>query len=207
MEEDMRSGFCVHCGSKIINEPKITGKVTIDKTDDIRNHLKMAKNALKDKDWETASKLVDSVLLMDSDCLDAWCMKALLSFRDKKQYDAYAAKIENEELNSYGIFSKDDIKGYWGEYTITVSVKNSRFKVPLENIEITLDDKDTINIGNGAGIFGTDPGEHTFKMIEKGKFSSNTFVGEYKFTAKGNDHFAISLKSGSPPTLKIESSK
>ena len=154
----------MYCGTKIINDRYVSGSVSIDKSVDLNNYLSLAKDSLQMHDWSTAGRFVENALLINSKCKDAWYMKALLSFRNENEYQQYLKKAESPEYKEYGIFCKDDIAKCWGEFTITVSVRNLMGRVKLGSVEVTLDGKDTISIGNGSGIFGVSAGSHTFTI-------------------------------------------
>jgi hypothetical protein len=164
-EEDMKSGFCIHCGSKIINQRALNGSISIDRSSDIINHLKIAKEASRVHDWENLAKLIDSILLMDADCHDAWCMKALLCYRNETMFEDIMLEIGRKGTESYGIFSREDIKKCWGEYEL-------RFKwVPGPNIYphvkafVTVDGKESFSVGKDAeGICGVNAGEHNISV-------------------------------------------
>jgi len=160
MEENMKSGFCVHCGSKILNEQSMSGTVSIDKSTDIINNLKFAKESLKMHEWETANRLVESVLTLDADCRDAWYMKALINYRDAT-HKSLIDKAEGKGMKNYEIFSKADIRKCWGEYDIRVIHEVTRKTRPGVKAQVKIDGKDPLLIEKGeTKLFGVNSGKH-----------------------------------------------
>jgi DNA-directed RNA polymerase subunit RPC12/RpoP len=206
MEENMKDGFCVHCGTKIINEQNISGQVSIDKKSDIVNHLKVAKEALTEQNLETATKLIENILLMDYDCLDAWYMKALLSFKDKRAYDDLLIKTESKELNNYGIFSKEDIRNCWEEHTISFKIKKD---ISLRRMEVGIR-VDNMESQSGTHkdivVFGVKSGKHivnvqmTGRSIEGIKVSA---VDQISFVSTKDHEFIIKSGGIFAPKIKI----
>jgi DNA-directed RNA polymerase subunit RPC12/RpoP len=182
MEENMKSGFCVHCGSKIVNEPNIGSSVSIDKSLDIVNHLKVAKETLIEQNWETATRLVENILLMDPDCKDAWHMKALLCYRDKAQYENTLTRMKDKELKDYNIFLEGDIKKTWGEYDLWVSYTDTfpcKARTSIDGRGVFLIDK------NGSTVFGVNPGRHEFLTQMCGQADGPVF--KLPFIAESNN--------------------
>ena len=197
MEEDLKQGFCVHCGSKILNERPSAGSVTVDRTPDIVNHLKVAKNALMEHDWEAAARVVENIFLMDTDCLDAWYMKALLSFRDKPAYDGIMARTGSEKLNSYDLFSKEDIKKCWGEHTISFRLKKGLL-VSMMDAKITIDGKESCftKLNGNDAIIGVSPGKHDISvsvdLVHSGGEKSYS-TGNASFVSEKDHEFILKV--------------
>jgi DNA-directed RNA polymerase subunit RPC12/RpoP len=189
MEENMKSGFCAHCGSKIVNEPNVGGSVSIDKSLDIVNHLKVAKETLIEQNWEAATRLVENILLMDPDCKDAWYMKVLLCYRNRAQYESTLARMNDKELKDYNIFSEEDIKKCWGKYNLYVSYTNP---MPFK-ARTAIDGNGTFLIdNNGSTIFGINPGQHEISTqlcgVTEGPVFKSSFIVD-------NNNYKIEIKS------------
>ena len=163
LEENMKQGFCMYCGTKVVNDRFISGEVSIDKSADIINHIKLTKDALIAHDWDASTRFVEKILLMDPECSDAWYMKALISKRQAsaEAVSSFISKGEGAK-NKFDLFSKEDITAFWGKYTIKVIAKEGAMKVP-RTIIVTLDDgKESIKINIGQEInFGVDGGSHS----------------------------------------------
>ena len=119
MDEEMKFGFCLHCGTKIMNDKHVSGSVSIDKNPEIINHLKMAREHASNHDWEALTKLVEKILLMDAECSDAWYMSVLLSMPQADDGTLDSLMSKGDKGKKYEIFFKDDIAIFWGEHTIT----------------------------------------------------------------------------------------
>lgn len=107
MDEDMESGFCIHCGNKVINESVSKVKVSVDRSSEVYNTLSLAKSYLYDKDIITAQNLLNKVMLIDSTNSDVWYMDAVLDSKNRKK-DLVRAK----EYESLGIFTFKDYQEY-----------------------------------------------------------------------------------------------
>jgi DNA-directed RNA polymerase subunit RPC12/RpoP len=165
IEKEMTSGFCVHCGGRIVNEQKTGSKDPVKKDSELVSHLKMAKETLGTHDWQAASGLVDSILLIDADCQDAWYMKALLRYRSGTS-EEMIEKAESGGMNSYGIFSKEDISEIWGELSLKVVFEFSKRTSVNMKARVTLDDKESVILEKGEStFFGTDPGKHEISVV------------------------------------------
>ena len=185
-EEGMESGFCIHCGSKIVNMKSVSGSISIDRSSDIVNHLKFAKETLMMHEWESATKLIENIILMDADCLDAWYMKSLLHYGNKSEYEGILARIGNKNLESYGIFSKDDIRKCWGKYTLTFVRKQAPKSRTDSKTVITLNDKESGSTDKDNIVrFGVNPGKY--------KVSADIIVPYEDRWVKADDIFASSL--------------
>jgi len=161
IEEKMTSGFCVHCGSKILNERETAGS---EKGTDITFYLKKAKESLIRHDWEAASGLVKDILLMDPECQDAWYMKALLGYRDGSS-ESMISKAESGGMKSYGIFSKEDVSKCWGEFDLKVTYELPKNTILTLKAQVTVDGKESLILDRGqSAIFGADEGIHEISV-------------------------------------------
>lgn len=193
LDEEMKSGFCVHCGTKIMNDRYISGQVSIDRNVDIINHLKIAKEAASQHDWETLTKLMEGILLMDADCSDAWYLKALSSMsKNIERFDSFVSKGDNG--NKYDIFSKEDVFESWGECTITVDVKELKL-LRSPSVIITLDNgKESLEISkNQTGKIGVSAGLHnlTVASVDKNLVGSALYQKEEAFMI--NDDITVEV--------------
>ncbi|MDR2866779.1 MAG: hypothetical protein LBV13_05215 [Methanomassiliicoccaceae archaeon] len=174
VEESMKSGFCAHCGSKIINKQNVSGTITIDKNSDILNSLKVAREALFDHNWTDAKRIVENIMLFDPDCQDAWYMKALINYRYKDVYNDIIDRMKSKQLKDYGVFSESDIKECWGELEIKISFSKKGLSGVKEAL-VTIDGKKTISIYKGdSTLIGANPGKHEISV----KLFTGTVTGE-----------------------------
>ena len=188
MDAEIKSGFCVHCGTGIINGQN-SKKVVIDKGIDVVNYLKVAKENLMMHEWKAAAGLVESIILTDPDCQDAWFMKALLSMRDSPKYPYMLNKAKEPQLRSRGIFSEEDIMKCWGEYTVTVESINI-----LGRITVMLDEKEPVIIDQkDSDIFGVDPGPHKLTVLHTHYFEGGPVerTAKREFVVSGDCKFGV----------------
>ena len=157
MEDNMKQGFCIHCGSRIMNQPAGT-----DKRSEVVNYLKMAKDALQAKNWTEAAKIVNKIFDIDYDCRDAWYMSAMWSYGNEAAYKEVIGKTESRPMNDYGIFSIDEIKKFWGEFDLRIKIVGSGH--PNYFAFVTIDGRDSRLIRrNVTSVIGIDSGEHTLE--------------------------------------------
>lgn len=109
MDENLVSGFCTYCGNKVINDKAVVGnvKVTMDRTPEVVNTLKLAKHAMFDGDAFLAESLLKKAMEMDSENSDVWYMDAVLDRRHASNNLKRAASYP-----SLGVFSRDDVKAF-----------------------------------------------------------------------------------------------
>ena len=119
MDRDMKSGFCLYCGNKIINDA-ISESSPNERTAVI-NHLTVLleyfaelSDAIPYGNWEDIYDemmgFVDTTLLQDADCSDAWYLKAAshVLLNDIEGANNLTKKGDLK-TNSYGIYSKEDV--------------------------------------------------------------------------------------------------
>lgn len=109
MDENLVSGFCTFCGSKVINDKAVVGnvKVTMDRTPEVVNTLKLAKHAMFDGDAYLAESLLNKAMEMNSENSDVWYMDAVLDKKNKSN-DLKRASM----YPSLGVFSLDDVQSF-----------------------------------------------------------------------------------------------
>ena len=112
MDSSLTSGFCTYCGSKIVNENAIVGKVTLNRSDELVNSLKLAKAALIDGDRPACQSYINTALVIEPESSDAWFMKAVLDSDDKRQYQVDRARGVRGKVQS-GVFTEKDLDRYW----------------------------------------------------------------------------------------------
>jgi len=194
MEEDLTSGFCVHCGSKIVKEQNVGGQVPVDKGSDLTYRLKLAKESLIAHEWEAATGLVEDILLKNADCRDAWYMKALLHHRDAASEDLIA-KAESGGKKSFGIFSKEDISKCWGECTLNITYERSKNTMLTVKARVTVDGKETIIMMRGeSAAFGVNAGKHDISAVFIVK-NGTTEGDKLSFIATKYHEFVIKTKT------------
>ena len=105
-DENMRQGFCIHCGAKMINESGLW-KVKIDHGDEIRGKLELAQLSLKAGEIDRVTRLLDEVISLDPKASDAWLMKSLMYDGQLKM--ECIQKASSPDSNIYGVFTDDDL--------------------------------------------------------------------------------------------------
>lgn len=109
MDENLVSGFCTFCGNKVINDKAVVGnvKVTMDRTPEVVNTLKLAKHAMFDGDAYLAENLLNKAMEMNSENSDVWYMDAVLDKKHRSN-DIKRASM----YPSLGVFSYEDIHSF-----------------------------------------------------------------------------------------------
>ena len=190
MEEEMTSGFCVHCGSRIVNDQNTGAPAPAEDGSDLAYHLRTAKASLTAHDWKTAAGLVESILQIDAGCTDAWYMKSLLHYKDKT-YESMIAKAESGGMKSYGVFSKEDIPKCWGEYSLNVTYEFSKRTMVAVKALVTVDGKESALIERGEStVFGVNPGRHDISVCFAIR-SGTTEEDKLSFIASRDHEFMI----------------
>ena len=203
IEEEMRSGFCVHCGGKIVNEHATGGQAPAGGSPDITYYLKKAKESLAEHDWDTARGLVDSIMHLDAECRDVWYMEALLHRRDGTE-GSMIEKAESGGKKDCGVFSKDDISKCWGEFNLTINYEISKRTTVNVKTLVVIDGKDSFSLEKGKSmIFGVNPGIHeiTAQFITK---KGLTEGDKMSFIASKDHEFAIKTASSGMIMTYIE---
>ena len=118
MDENLESGFCVYCGNRVINDQVSKVKVSVDRSSEVVNSLRLAKSCIYDKDLVMAQSLLAKVMQVDSGNSDVWYMAAVLDPKNRKRDIARA-----RNYRSLGIFTEDDMNSFNG------LVRSERFKV------------------------------------------------------------------------------
>jgi hypothetical protein len=109
MEDTLVSGFCTYCGRQIINDKAVVGQVNIsmDRTPEVVNALKLAKYSMYDGDANGAAVLLSKAMQMNSENSDVWYMDAVIDRKNAKS-DISRAR----QYPSLGIFTEDDVGIY-----------------------------------------------------------------------------------------------
>jgi DNA-directed RNA polymerase subunit RPC12/RpoP len=199
LEEDMKQGFCIHCGNRILNQPS-TGN---DKRSEVTNYLNIAKDALYAKNWTAVPKLLDKIFQIDWDCKDAWYMKAIWSYGIEADYNGIMERIATRPMNNYGIFFEEDIKKCWGEFNMSISIKGS--KSPKYYAFVTIDGKDSRIIRRDkVSVIGIDGGDHTIEAGPTMIDAVDKVTDKISFTVTKDHEFVIEFTGMmNPPKAKI----
>lgn len=109
MDENLVSGFCTYCGNKVMNDRAVVGnvKVTMDRTPEVVNTLKLAKHAMFDGDAYLAENLLNKAMEMNSENSDVWYMDAVLDKKNRSN-DLKRASM----YPSLGVFSLEDMDAF-----------------------------------------------------------------------------------------------
>ena len=198
MEEEMSSGFCVHCGGKIVNDRNTGGQVPAEGEPDIVRYLKMTKNSLMKHDWEAARGIVENIVRDNPGCRDALFMNALLHYREKT-FDGMVAKAESAGTENYGVFSKEDISKCWGRCTLSFIHEVNKRNMTSAKALVTVDGRESVLIEKGkSAIFGVEPGKHEISACFALR-AGNTAADNLTFIADKDHEFAV--KSVSAPGI------
>lgn len=130
LDNSREFGFCMYCGTKIINERSDESIVRIDERNKLINILKTAKCELNLRHEGAVLKLLDDALYIDADCKDALLIKALLT-ADSKDMCSYRTLAEKG--NSYNIFTEQDYDGF--SMAILVADKSLKKEITIRIVD------------------------------------------------------------------------
>jgi len=137
LDDSREFGFCMYCGTKILNE-KSEQTIVIDERNKVINLLKNAKYELELGHERAALKLVNEALLSDADCKDALIVKAKLANTSK---ESKVFRRLAETGNAYGIINETDVKPprkitiYADpslEDSLQISIEGTQFRVTID---------------------------------------------------------------------------
>ena len=104
LDSSFKSGFCIYCGTKIVNETQTSGN---DRDTELINLLKLAKVSLDSQDLKAADAALEKAMLVDVDVSDLWCMKAVVDWDVGNKRAGHFARAAGCS-RTLGIFTKDD---------------------------------------------------------------------------------------------------
>ena len=166
IDDSLAQGFCMYCGTRIINDNVMVGHITVDKSTEFKNTLTLTKALLEVQKWDEARNKIEELLTIDVECPDAWYMKACIARVDGDQnaYSKYVSKGDVFASKTVGIFSKADIDSCYG-IPVTFLVK-SRDKYPAISYIINIDGMEhTITLDKTIGL---SKGSHEVTCFVKG---------------------------------------
>lgn len=161
IDEDMPHGFCMYCGTRIVNEKMLKPAAGNDRTSEIIGNLEIAKIALTTGNYAKADSLADEVLRIDATVADAWFIKAgIADDRMAKQMCLDKANAWNS--TRYNIVCEDDTKTATG-----FEIKLLFTRVPATRgaqADITVDGQTVCStvMENETISFFVKPGRHEF---------------------------------------------
>ena len=104
IDGSFKYGFCIYCGTKIMNEPQGTDN---NRDTELINLLKLAKLSIASQDLRAADATLEKAMLVDVDVSDLWCMKAVVDWDVGNKRAGHFARADACS-RSLGIFTKDD---------------------------------------------------------------------------------------------------
>ncbi len=185
LEDSREFAFCQYCGSKImIQEEIVRQKVTIDRSEDLKNVLKLAIVAFTEHDLNKVKDLANKALEMDANCSDAMYLKVATVKATGGDYQTLM-ELAKGCTNNLGIFSEEDVNKYLGH---RVSIRYSKKGCILEALDATIDNHTKIQLpGDVSKSLYLPSGPHVIA------FSGRTGPHTLPFEVKGESEFVISL--------------
>lgn len=157
IDDTLTRGFCMYCGTEIINDNAVVGHVTVDKSTELNNTLVLTKALLEVQNWKEAKGKVEEILTIDVNCSDAWYMKALLSRVDQDEvaYNKFVEKGDKCLSNSYHVFTKEDIDACFGIPVVFITecpsnYPNLVFETTIDQTLYEINKKQTIGLSKGT---------------------------------------------------------
>ena len=130
-DDKVKFGFCMFCGTKIMNEAAMPKTVTIDNTDKLNNCLHLAKDSFDCRDYKSMLDYANEALSIDATVPDGWFFKGLAFW--KLGNSTTNAKLFFEKAKQYSaskgfyLVSKDLLKLIYGKETDEEYVVNEQF--------------------------------------------------------------------------------
>lgn len=110
LDDKMKSGFCIYCGTKIVNEPAPSNKIKLDTDDQFRSLVMGAKNSLIAGDLGISLDYANKALEINSELPDAWYIKSAAIRKENPKVSVSCFKVGDELASSTECqyFSKED---------------------------------------------------------------------------------------------------
>lgn len=157
IDDSLAQGFCMYCGTKILNDNFMVGHITVDKSVELKNTLALTKALLEVRKWSEAKTKIEEILTINISCPDAWYMRALIAKTedDAVGFQKFVEKGDECSEKSYGVFDKANIESFFG-CSITFipkcpsSYPNSTFVTTIDGVTYEITQKRTIGLPKGT---------------------------------------------------------
>ncbi|AMH94045.1 hypothetical protein AR505_0324 [methanogenic archaeon ISO4-H5] len=164
----------------MIQEEIVKQKVTIDRSEELKNVLKLAIIAFTEQNFDKVKELADKALEIDVNCLDAMYMKVAVAKANGGNYQTLM-ELSEHCTNNLGLFTQEDIVKYLGSHISLKFVPNNK-KVGALFIDIVVDNTRNFRLKAHCPVdFYIPNGKHIIQ--------AKIFTGE--FTVNGDSGFTI----------------
>ena len=187
LEDSREFAFCQYCGTKVmIQEEIVKQKVTIDRSEDLKNVIKLAVIAFTEHDLDKVKELADKALEMDVNCLDAMYMKIAITKANGGDYQSLM-ELSKQCTTNLGLFTQEDIGKYLGSHISLKYVHSSGPGLNLSVLDVNIDNNRNYKLKAGSPVdFYIANGTHTIQMA-----LVSPLIGQ--FTVNGDSGFIVSI--------------
>ena len=195
LDDSLTKGFCMYCGSAIVNESIIPKSVKIDRTDEITNLLKIVRLAAEEHNWQKMNSYLDKIMEMDMDISDIWYMKAVTEMNNQKVYNTCIEKAK-QCGTQYGIIKEEDILKLYG-FKVKISLEDGFTARNYSDVTIDIDGIENEPLSKGSSLeFGLLEGDHTITIEghSAGSTTPRSIRNVFKFNIRNDKTITIRFK-------------
>lgn len=171
IDEKLTEGYCIYCGSKVIND-KAVEILMNNRNEDTKNLLNLAKESIELQKWDRLSNYIADIIAISKNCPDVWFMRALLAKvrNDNEANQKYLYVGRMYQSNSFGVFEEKDIFANYGYEITFVPILHPALSTSLRDLQnesycLTVDN-DAYTIKEKRSI-GMRPGNHKVKCYHR----------------------------------------
>ncbi len=186
LDDNMKRGFCVHCGSEIINEPSTSGKVEIDSRLTLINLLKASLDSIDCNELGRAEDLANKALDIDTGSPDAWFLKGycILGVDSDAAIRCFEKSYDYSKEEGYQVVGKELLGRIYDADRSDGTINRRILLGPGEIIDsYYLELKPLLDMGNAAynGLLNAFITEKGAKYVELSKeFAVSDFIKVFR---------------------------
>lgn len=124
MDSDKEFGFCMHCGTKIMNQETVNRNVKVDYSDKLSNLIDIAKKQIGSAPASDLLDISNKILELDSKNQYGWFVKGVAYAKDAKCAPMYEAWC-----NAVKEMSAEEFSDYWSDFVNYVALASVGFGV------------------------------------------------------------------------------
>ena len=193
-DDSLIKGFCMYCGTEIINESN-NQSIKIDRTDDVINYLKLVKLMAEEHNWLEMNQYIDKIIEINMDISDIWYAKAIINYDNQQAYNRCIEKA-NQCITKFGIIKEDDIEKLYG-FKVLFLLEDGFVARNYSDVIVNIDGTYIKSLIKGSFVqFGLLKGNHTI-LIEghsAGATIPRYIRNNYKFNVYSDKTIIIHFK-------------
>jgi len=134
-DDKIKQGFCMYCGSRIVNEPEKVNKIKFDTDDAYRNMISLSKKSLQCGEKKKAVDCADNALDLNPDSPDGWYLKAavFVGIDNLKAASCYNMAVRISGETGTELFTKEEFNKYSTIYLDTVFKEHAKDLIRVFN--------------------------------------------------------------------------